>query len=56
MNTGLSTQSLLTPWAWFVDDPSKPHRPSSVPSGTILVFERISGTGSVPSIQMYSAR
>jgi hypothetical protein len=30
--------------------------PGSSPSAMILVFERRSGVGSVPSLQMYSAR
>ena len=55
MNTGLSTQSLLSPVAWFVLDPSKPQIGSSASSATILVFEPQLGVGSVPSIQMYSA-
>ncbi len=53
--TGCSTQSELLPGAWFVLEPSKPQMPSSPPSGTILVFDRILAVGSVPSIQMYSA-
>src|SRR5262245_49713503 len=55
LNTGLSTQSLLSPVAWLVLEPSKPQIGSSAPSGTILVFERSLAVGSVPSIQMYSA-
>ena len=54
-NTGLSMQSLLSPGAWLVDEPSKPHTGGVLPSAMILVFERSSGVGSVPSIQMYSA-
>ena len=54
-NTGLSTQSLLSPVAWLVLEPSKPQIGSSAPSGTIFVFERSLEVGSVPSIQMYSA-
>src|SRR5271166_1548094 len=55
LQTGLSTQSELSPVAWLVLDPSKPQMPGSLPSGTILVLLRIIGDGSVPSIQMYSA-
>lgn len=57
-NTGFSTRSEAWPSAWLVEEPSKPHTGSSVPSGvpaTILVFERSLAVGSVPSIQMYSA-
>jgi hypothetical protein len=36
-------------------EPSKPQIGGFSPSGTILVYERIRGVGSVPSIQMYSA-
>ena len=54
-HTGRSTQSLLSPGAWLVDEPSKPQIPGSAPSVTILVLLRRSGLGVVPSIQMYSA-
>jgi hypothetical protein len=53
--TGCSTQSDLSPGAWFVLDPSKPQIGSSAPSATILVLDRSLAVGSVPSIQMYSA-
>jgi hypothetical protein len=53
--TGFSTQSLLSPVAWLVLEPSKPQMGSSAPSGRTFVFERHSDVGSVPSIQMYSA-
>jgi acyl-CoA synthetase (AMP-forming)/AMP-acid ligase II len=53
--TGLSTQSLLSPGACSVLDPSKPQIPGSAPSGMIFVLLRMSGVGSTPSIQMYSA-
>ena len=53
--TGISTQSLLSPVAWLVLEPSKPHTGSGAPSGTIFVLERSFAVGSVPSIQMYSA-
>ena len=53
--TGISTQSLRSPVAWFVLEPSKPHVGSGAPSGMILVFDRSLAVGSVPSIQMYSA-
>ena len=53
--TGLSTQSLLSPAAWLVLEPSKPQIGSSLPSSMILVFERSFDVGCVPSIQMYSA-
>ncbi len=55
MNTGSSTQSLLSPVAWFVLEPSNPQTGGSSPSGTIFVFDRNLAVGSVPSIQMYSA-
>ena len=51
----MSTQSLRSPVAWFVLEPSKPHSGSAAPSARILVFDRSFGVGSVPSIQMYSA-
>ena len=54
-NTGMSTQSLLSPVAWLVLEPSKPHFGGSAPSGTIFVFDRSLAVGSEPSIQMYSA-
>ena len=38
-----STQSLLSPVAWLVLEPSKPQIGSAAPSGTILVFERSFG-------------
>ncbi len=53
--TGCSTQSDLSPGAWFVLDPSKPQIGSSAPSARIFVFDRSLAVGSVPSIQMYSA-
>ena len=53
--TGLSTQSLLSPGACSVLDPSKPQIPGSAPSAMIFVLLRRSGVGSTPSIQMYSA-
>ena len=40
----------------WCDEPSKPQMPGSAPSARIFVLDRISGVGSVPSIQMYSAR
>src|SRR5690349_13964841 len=58
LNTGRSTQSDLSPGAWFVDDPSKPQigrSPGFVPSSRIFVLERSLAVGSVPSTQMYSA-
>ena len=55
-NTGRSTQSDALPGAWLVLEPSKPQMPGSSPSAMILVLLRISGVGSQPSIQMYSAR
>ena len=55
MNTGWSTQSDALPGAWFVEEPSKPQIPGSVPSATTFVFDRSFAVGSVPSIQMYSA-
>ena len=55
-HTGRSTQSDLSPVAWFVDEPSKPQMGRSAPSAMILVFERNFAVGFVPSIQMYSAR
>jgi hypothetical protein len=56
VKTGWSTQSDLSPGAWFVDDPSKPQIGSSVfPCSMILVFERSLAVGAVPSTQMYSA-
>jgi hypothetical protein len=45
----------LSPGAWLVLEPSKPHSGSSAPSARIFVFERSRALGSVPSIQMYSA-
>src|SRR6476469_10208607 len=54
-NTGWSTQSLLSPVACSVDEPSKPQIGRSLPSCMILVFERSSGVGDTPSSQMYSA-
>ena len=61
MKTGLSTQSDLSPVAWLVDEPSKPQigrsaRPDGASLSMIFVLERILAVGSVPSIQMYSAR
>jgi hypothetical protein len=53
--TGLSTQSLLSPVAWLVLEPSNPQIGRSAPSGRMFVFERQIAVGSVPSIQMYSA-
>ena len=41
--------------AWLVLDPSKPQMGGSSESGRILVLDRISAMGTVPSIQMYSA-
>ena len=56
LNTGWSTQSDLSPGAWFVDEPSKPQIGRSfVPSSRIFVFERSLAVGAVPSTQMYSA-
>ncbi len=55
MYTGLSTQSLLSPGACSVLDPSKPQMPGSASSAMILVLLRSNGVGSTPSIQMYSA-
>ena len=55
MKTGFSTQSELSPVAWLVLEPSKPHNGGVLPSSMIFVFDRRSGEGSVPSIQMYSA-
>src|SRR3990170_8149038 len=54
--TGCSTQSDRSPVACWVLDPSKPQIGGSSPFGTILVLERSFLVGSVPSIQMYSAR
>ena len=54
-NTGMSTQSLLSPVAWLVLEPSKPQSGNGAPSARIFVFERSFAVGSVPSIQMYSA-
>ena len=51
----LSTQSLLSPVAWFVLEPSNPQIGSSPSPVMIFVLERSFGVGSVPSIQMYSA-
>ena len=55
-NTGRSTQSEWAPGAWLVLEPSKPQIGGSLPSATILVLDRSLLVGSVPSIQMYSAR
>src|SRR3954452_12106748 len=55
-HTGRNTQSDLSPVAWFVELPSKPQMGSSAPSARILVLLRSLAVGSVPSIQMYSAR
>src|SRR4051812_37196125 len=55
LKTGFSTQSDLSPGAWLVLDPSKPHTGSSAPSASTLVLDRSLAVGSVPSIQMYSA-
>src|SRR5687768_17338484 len=55
-NTGLSTQSDLSPVACSVDDPSKPQIGGSVTSSArIFVLLRSRGVGSTPSSQMYSA-
>src|SRR3954470_14770706 len=54
-HTGLSTQSDLSPGAWFVLEPSKPQIGRSAPSARTFVFDRSRAVGSVPSIQMYSA-
>jgi hypothetical protein len=53
--TGWRTQSDALPGAWFVLEPSKPQIGGSFPSAMTFVLQRISGLGSVPSIQMYSA-
>ena len=56
VNTGFNTQSLCSPVACSVDEPSKPQIGITVaPSFRIFVFDRSSGVGDVPSIQMYSA-
>src|SRR5690348_5893546 len=56
LKTGFSTQSDLSPGAWFVDEPSNPQIGRSfLPSSMILVFERSLAVGAVPSTQMYSA-
>ena len=55
VKTGFNMQSLDSPVAWLVDEPSKPQIGGSLPSARTLVLERSSGVGSVPSIQMYSA-
>ena len=56
LKTGWSTQSDLSPGAWFVDEPSKPQIGRSVlPCSMIFVFERSLAVGVVPSTQMYSA-
>src|SRR3954468_6910437 len=55
-HTGRNTQSDLSPVAWLVELPSKPQIGRSAPSARILVLLRIFAVGSVPSIQMYSAR
>ena len=55
VKTGLRTQSDARPGAWLVLDPSKPQIGRSSGELRILVLERRSGEGSVPSIQMYSA-
>src|SRR5689334_1190816 len=54
-HTGRSTQSDLSPGAWFVLEPSKPQIGRSALSGRTFVLDRSRAVGSVPSIQMYSA-
>ncbi len=54
-NTGCNTTSELSPLACPVLEPSKPQMPGFSPSARILVFDRISAVGTVPSIHMYSA-
>src|ERR1035441_7121835 len=50
--TGRSTQSELSPVAWFVLEPSKPQIPGCLLSAMTLVLLLTSGEGLVPSIQM----
>src|SRR4051795_9875041 len=54
-HTGWSTQSDLSPGAWFVLEPSKPQIGRSALSGRTFVFDRSRAVGSGPPIQMYSA-